>query len=66
MEQMMLLSWSGRRLQHIINDENSRFFHQEREKALAMLRSDGVVHSDREWRNMLWDDLGGCLTVHTK
>nr|QOD95030.1 HhpR [Paecilomyces variotii] len=63
MEQMMILSWSGRRLQHIINDENSRFFHQEREKALAILRSHGVVHGDSEWRNMLWDDLGSRLTV---
>lgn len=63
MERMMILSWSGRRIQHVINDENSSFFHQEREKALAILRSHGVVHGDSEWRNMLWDDLSGCLTV---
>ncbi|KAJ6038412.1 uncharacterized protein N7446_005212 [Penicillium canescens] len=63
MAQMMILSWSGTRLQHVINDENSRFFHQERDKALTVLRSHGVVHSDNEWRNMLWDDLGGRLVV---
>lgn len=28
-----------------------------------MLRSYGVVHSDSEWRGMLWDDLGGRLVV---
>ncbi|KAJ6126257.1 hypothetical protein N7471_010750 [Penicillium samsonianum] len=54
MAQMMILSWSGTRLQHVINDENYSFFHQERNKALAMFRSHGVIHSDDEWRNMLW------------
>ncbi|KAJ6038268.1 uncharacterized protein N7446_005078 [Penicillium canescens] len=63
MEQMMILSWSGSRLQHVINDDNSSFFHKEREKALAVLRSHGVVHGDSEWRNMLWDDLSGRLIV---
>ncbi|KAJ5454034.1 uncharacterized protein N7458_004990 [Penicillium daleae] len=63
MAQMMVLSWSGMRLQHVINDRNSSFFHREREKALAVLRSRGVIHSDSEWRNMLWDDLGGRLFV---
>ncbi|KAI2734239.1 hypothetical protein DTO013E5_10111 [Penicillium roqueforti] len=63
MAQMMILSWSGKRLQHVINDENSRFFHQERDKALTVLRSHGVVHGDSEWRNMLWDDLGVRLFV---
>jgi hypothetical protein len=28
-----------------------------------VLRSHGVVHGDSEWRNMLWDDLGGHLVV---
>ena len=63
MVQMMILSWSGTRLQHIVNDENSSFFHQERDKALAMLRSHGVVHGDGEWRNMLWDGLSDRLVV---
>jgi hypothetical protein len=63
MAQMMILSWSGKRLQHVINDENSRFFHQERHKALTVLRSHGVIHGDSEWRNMLWDDLGVRLFV---
>ncbi|KAJ5695363.1 hypothetical protein N7455_001733 [Penicillium solitum] len=63
MAQMMILSWSGKRLQHVINDENSRFFHQERDKALIVLRSHGVVHGDSEWRNMLWDGLGSRLVV---
>ncbi|KAJ5751255.1 hypothetical protein N7533_008283 [Penicillium manginii] len=63
MEQMMILSWSGRRLQHAINDENTIFFHQEREKALAVFRSHGVIHCDSEWRNMLWDDIGSRLIV---
>ncbi|KAJ5265170.1 uncharacterized protein N7525_007338 [Penicillium rubens] len=63
MTQMMILSWSGTRLQHVINHENSSFFHEERDKALIVLRSHGVVHSDGEWRNMLWDDMGGRLVV---
>ncbi|KAJ5041339.1 hypothetical protein NUH16_011175 [Penicillium rubens] len=63
MAQMMILSWSGTRLQHVINDKNSSFFHRERDKALAVLRSHGVVHGDSEWRNMLWDDLDGRLFV---
>ncbi|KAJ5856774.1 hypothetical protein N7455_007668 [Penicillium solitum] len=63
MVQMMILSWSGTRLQHVINNENSSFFHQERDKTLAVFRSHGVIHSDDEWRNMLWDDLGGRLFV---
>ncbi|CAG8878831.1 unnamed protein product [Penicillium nalgiovense] len=63
MAQMMILSWSGKRLQHVINHENSRFFHQERDKALTVLRSHGVAHGDSEWRNMLWDDLGVRLFV---
>jgi hypothetical protein len=44
MAQMMVLSWSGMRLQLVINDRNSSFFHQEREKALAVLRSHEAVH----------------------
>jgi hypothetical protein len=63
MAQMMILGWSGTRLQHVINDRNSSFFHQEREKALAVLRSRGVIHGDSEWRNMLWDEPGGRLVV---
>ena len=63
MAQMMILSWSGSRLQHIINDENSKFFHQERDKALTVLHSHGVVHGDSEWRNMLWDDICNRLIV---
>ncbi|KAJ5343400.1 uncharacterized protein N7506_003224 [Penicillium brevicompactum] len=63
MAQMMILSWSGKRLQHVINDENSRFFHHERDKALTVLRSHGIVHGDSEWRNMLWDEMGGRLFV---
>lgn len=63
MTQMMILSWSGTRLQHVNKDENSGFFEKERKKALAVLRSHGVVHSDAEWRNMLWDDLSGRLVV---
>jgi hypothetical protein len=63
MARMMILSWSGMRLQHVINDRHSSFFHQEREKALAVPRSCGVIHSNSEWRNMLWDDLGRRLFV---
>ncbi|CAG7989959.1 unnamed protein product [Penicillium salamii] len=63
MAQMMILSWSGKRLQHVINHENSRFFNQERDKALTVLRSHGVAHGDSEWRNMPWDDLGVRLFV---
>ena len=63
MARMMILSWSGTRLQHVINDENSSVFHQERDKALAVLRSHGVLHNDSEWRNMLWDDIGGRLVI---
>ncbi|KAI2864376.1 hypothetical protein CBS76997_11174 [Aspergillus niger] len=61
--QMMNLSWSGTRLQHVIHDENYSFFHQARDKAPVVLRSRGVIHSDSEWRNMLWDDLSGRLVV---
>lgn len=60
---MMILSWSGTRLQCVINNENSGFFEKERKKALTVLRSHGVVHSDSEWRNMLWDDQSGRLIV---
>lgn len=63
MAQMMALSWSETRLQYVINDQNSIFFHQEREKVLSVLRSRGVIHSDSEWRNMLWDDPDSRLVV---
>ncbi|KAI2886130.1 hypothetical protein CBS63078_11031 [Aspergillus niger] len=63
MAQMMILSWSGTRLQHAIHDGDSRFFHQERDRALTALRSRGVVHCDSEWRNMLWDGLSHRLVV---
>lgn len=62
MEKMMILSWLGWRPQHV-NDEKSDFFHLEREKTLAVLRSHGVVYGYSEWRNMLWDDLGSRLIV---
>ncbi|OGM39870.1 hypothetical protein ABOM_011823 [Aspergillus bombycis] len=63
MAQMMVLSWSGTRLQHIINNSNSSFFGQERKKALAVLRSHGITHGDSEGRNMLWDKMSGRLVV---
>lgn len=63
MAYMMILSWSGTRLQQIINDENSDFFCKERDKALKLLQERGVNHRDKEWRNMLWDDLTRCLIV---
>jgi hypothetical protein len=50
MEQMMILSWlswSGRRLQHVINDEKSNFFQQEREKASQLLQSYAISLSVR-------------------
>lgn len=37
MVQMMILSWSGMQLQHIVNNKNSSFFDQEHDKALAVL-----------------------------
>lgn len=33
MEQTMILSWSGRRLQHVISVDNSSFFQQERRES---------------------------------
>lgn len=59
----MILSWSGTRLQHIINGDNSSFFDEERKKALAVLQLHGVIYNDSEWRNMLWDNVGGRLVV---
>ncbi|KAJ5995791.1 hypothetical protein N7481_002768 [Penicillium waksmanii] len=59
----MILSWSGTQLHHAISDGNSSFFHQERDKALGMLRSRGIIHSDSGWRNMLWDNLSDRLVV---
>ena len=63
MAHMMLLSWSGTRLQRIIKDENLDFFHKEREKALKSLQKYGVEHKDKEWRNMLWDEQTCSLVV---
>lgn len=63
MAHMMILSWSGTRLQQVINNENSSFFSKEREKTLTTLQSHGVIHGDIEWRNMLWDELTGRLVV---
>ncbi|PLB43838.1 hypothetical protein P170DRAFT_459415 [Aspergillus steynii IBT 23096] len=54
---------SGIRLQKVISNENSDFFHKERDKCLAVLWSHGVVHKDKKWRNMLWDELTGRLVV---
>lgn len=63
MGHMMILSWSGIRIQSIINEDNSAFFRGEREKLLKLLRSHGVTHNDAEWRNMLWNDSVGCMVM---
>lgn len=63
MAYMMILSWSGTRIQNIINPQNSDLFHRERERGLKTLRLQGAVHGNSEWRNMLWDDEVGCLIV---
>ena len=63
MAHMMILSWSGTRLQRIIKDENLDFFHKEREKALKSLQKYGIEHRDKEWRNMLWDEQTRSLVV---
>ncbi|KAI2862122.1 hypothetical protein CBS76997_11347 [Aspergillus niger] len=41
----------------------SSFVNQERDKALAEIRSCGAIHCDSEWRDMLWHDLSGHLVV---
>ena len=63
MAHMMILSWSGTRLQHVINEGNQDFFNTERARVLGVLHSNGVVHRDTEWRNMLWNDQEGTLVV---
>jgi hypothetical protein len=63
MARMMILGWSGIRLQHVIDDKNSSFFDQKRKEVLAVLRSHGMIHRDSEWRNMLWDDASRHLVV---
>ncbi|KAL2846620.1 hypothetical protein BJY01DRAFT_234520 [Aspergillus pseudoustus] len=63
MAHMMILSWSGTRLQKIINNDNSDFFHKKRDEALAALQKHGVEHQDKEWRNMLWDEQTRSLVV---
>lgn len=63
MAHFMILSWSGTRLQRIINDENLDFFNEEREKALKALQERGVEHRDKEWRNMLWNEQTRSLVV---
>ena len=59
----MILSWSGTRLQHVINEGNQDFFNKERARVLGVLRSNGIVHGDTEWRNMLWNDQEGSLVI---
>ncbi|OJJ88979.1 uncharacterized protein ASPGLDRAFT_185768 [Aspergillus glaucus CBS 516.65] len=56
MSHMMILSWSGIRMQNIINKGNVSLFKKERDRLLKVLRSYVVVHGDSEWRNILWDD----------
>jgi hypothetical protein len=63
MAHMMILGWSGMRLQHVVNAQNTSFFDRRRKEALAVLRSHGIIHGDSEWRNMLWDDVGHHLVV---
>ena len=63
MTSMMILSWSGVRVQKFINQENSSFFHHERHKLVKTLRSHGIVHDDDEWRNILWNNSIGCLVM---
>ena len=63
MAHMMILSWSGARAQKFINQENSSFFHDERDKLVKMLRSYGAVHRDNEWRNILWNSSASCLVM---
>lgn len=63
MSRMMILSWSGIRVQNLINQENSSFFHDERDKLVKTLRSYGVLHGDNEWRNILWNDSACCVVM---
>ena len=35
----------------------------ERARVLGILDSNGIVHGDTEWRNMLWNDQEGKLVV---
>ena len=63
MAHFMILSWSGTRLQRIINDENLDFFSKERKKALKALQERGAEHRDKEWRNMLWNEQTRSLVV---
>ncbi|KAE8146486.1 hypothetical protein BDV25DRAFT_169850 [Aspergillus avenaceus] len=52
---MMVLGWSGVRVQKIINKENEPFFRAERRQLREVLQPYGVLHGDLEWRNMLWN-----------
>ena len=60
---MMILSWSGIRVQSIINQKNASFFDNERSRLANVLRSHGVVNEDDEWRNILWDEKSGRVVM---
>lgn len=63
MTDMMILSWSGIRVQSIINQKNASFFENERSRLANVLRSHGVVNEDDEWRNILWDEKSGRVVM---
>jgi hypothetical protein len=61
---MMVLGWSGIRVQNIVNKENELFLQTKRQSLLQVLQSHGVLHGDSEWRNMLWDfDTGRAFMI---
>ena len=65
MAHMMILSWSGIRVQNIVNKNKSKmpFFEHEQEKVAEALRAYGAEHCDREWRNMLWNESSQCTIM---
>ncbi|KJK62591.1 Chromatin assembly factor 1 complex p150 subunit N-terminal [Aspergillus parasiticus SU-1] len=66
MSYMMILSWSGVRMETLLmqNNANASLFSRERNKLRKILRSHGIVHGDLEYRNILWNDsLGHAIVI---
>lgn len=64
MAHMMILSSSGIRVQNIIyKGKRQNFLEYEQQKRTEVLQSYGVVHCNREWCIMLWNDSSQCAVM---
>ncbi|PYH74284.1 uncharacterized protein BO88DRAFT_439789 [Aspergillus vadensis CBS 113365] len=55
--------WAGIRANKVMTEQTAPSFREQRNEVLEKISACGVIHSDPEWRNILWNEETGGLVI---